>query len=617
MRFLRKLAEWWRRAGGRTRTFVLVAAVVCLHVLVSFALAILADGGPGIAPSASPGASAAASRTIAYNEFNDLVKAGRIKEATISATKVEAIDANGGKVVLNHDRWLYSSSFPKELAEAGVQVKFPEPGEGMTSILGTIASVVLPIVMIVMFSGIVFVLWMQARHLLSTTWPPKTETSTIRFADVAGQEESKFELAEIKMFLRNPEAYERVGARPPRGVLLVGPPGTGKTLLAKALAGEAGANFIAVSGSDFSSMFVGVGRSKVEKLFREARKQAPCIVFIDEIDSLTRRRGAGSSDLARESDTTLNQLLVEMDGFKAKDGIIVVGATNRIDVLDPAILRPGRFDRHVHVGLPTLSGRKEILEVHVRNRPIAPDVDLEVVSRGTPGFSGADLANLVNEAAILAARDGAEMISAAHFEEARDKVLMGLQRRSMVLDKDELRLIAVHESGHALLACKLKDSDPVHQATIVPRGQSLGLVMRLPIRDRVVVRRSKLDADMTVLMGGRAAEEIVLGPENVSNGAAADIDQATTIARNMVTQWGMSERIGMVRVAKGEASHDPTVEQEVRRIIEEAYGRAKRIIEENKAALDALTDALLERETLDGDDVRRIVEEASHLPQVA
>jgi len=464
-----------------------------------------------------------------------------------------------------------------------------------------------------------YIIWMQSRQLLTTNWPKRDSTSTVRFSDVAGQEESKFELEEIKTFLRNPESYDKVGARPPRGVLLVGPPGTGKTLLAKALAGEAGASFISVSGSDFSASFVGVGRNRVEKLFREARKQAPCIIFIDEIDSLARSRGGGGrpSDVSREQDTTLNQLLVEMDGFKTKDGIIVVGATNRVDVLDPAVLRPGRFDRHVHVGLPTLSGRKEILEVHTKGRPLAKDVDLDVIARGTPGFSGADLANLVNEASILAARAEATEVTPANFEEARDKVIMGLQRRSMALDEDEKNLIAVHESGHALLACKLEASDPVHQATIIPRGRSLGLVMRLPVQDRVTVRRAKLEADLIVLMGGRAAEELVLGPENVSNGAAADISQATDIARDMVSQWGMSERIGMVRVSRPDGSPDQIVEEEVRRLIEVSYAKAREILISNRAGLDALTNALLDRETLDGDEVRRVVSQASSVDTAA
>jgi len=567
---------------------------------------------PKIVAEAIMGASDKGSRTIDYTEFLRLVKEGSIKEARISSETVEAIDTEGNVLVLNHDRWLYHATFPKELAEAGVEVKFPEVKESLfATVVGAVVTVVLPLMMLMMFAAVGFFIWLQTRHIFSGKWPVTDRGNTMSFADVAGQEETKFELAEIEAFLRNPGAYERVGARPPRGVLLVGPPGTGKTLLARALAGEAGASFIAVSGSDFSAMFVGVGRNKVEKLFREARKRAPCIVFIDEIDSLARQRGGSGSDVSREQDTTLNQLLIEMDGFRTKDGIIVVAATNRIDVLDPAILRPGRFDRHIHVGLPTLSGRKDILAVHVKNRPLAADVDLEKIARGTPGFSGADLANLVNEAAILAARVGAAEITPEDFEEARDKVIMGLQRRSMSLDEEERRLIAVHEAGHAVLACKLSDSDPVHQATIIPRGRSLGLVMRLPLRDRVTVRRAKLEADLTVLMGGRAAEEIVLGPENITNGASADIQEATRIARSMVSEWGMSSRIGMVRIPHREgAPSDNVVEEEVRSIIDDAYGRARNILTESRAALDALTDSLLEHETLDGDSVRRIVSQA-------
>lgn len=611
MGILKKLLESWKKVDWRAKAVVILSIVLVAQVVVG-GLALRAEREAANARNGGAPAEAMSSagpRTVAYSEFHQLYTSGRIKEATISYNRIEAVDKDGKKIVLNHDRWLYSANFPRELAEAGVEVKFPDPNENaLANFFGTFISVVIPLLMVVMFAGIGFIFWMQARHVFSTSWPNKTPGSAVRFADVAGQEETKFELEEIKTFLKNPSAYERVGAKPPRGVLLVGPPGTGKTLLAKALAGEAGAKFISVSGSDFSQMFVGAGRNRVEKLFREARKNAPCIVFIDEIDSLGRRRGDSSSDVSREQDTTLNQLLVEMDGFETKDGIIVVGATNRVDVLDPAVLRPGRFDRHVHVGLPTLSGRKDILQVHVKGRPIAADVDLEVISRGTPGFSGADLENLVNEAAILAARAEASEITAANFEEARDKVIMGLQRRSLALDEEEKKLIAVHESGHALLACMLPASDPVHQATIIPRGRSLGLVMRLPMRDRVTVRRAKLEADLTVLMGGRAAEELVLGKENVTNGAEADIEQATSMARDMVTRWGLSDKVGMVRLIRPEgAAQDPAVETEIRRIIEDSYARAKELLEANRTGLDALTKALLERETLDGDEVRRIV----------
>jgi len=614
MGILKRLVESWKKVDWRAKAAAILALALVAQVVVG-ALAIQAERGAAARKdgAVAEAGDSGAPRTVGYTEFHQLYTSGRLKEATISYNKIEAVEKDGRKIVLNHDRWLYSASFPRELAEAGVEVKFPDPNDNAVyNFFGTFISVVTPLLMIVMFAGIGFIFWMQSKHMFSASWPHKTPESSVRFADVAGQEESKFELEEIKTFLRDPGAYEKVGAKPPRGVLLVGPPGTGKTLLAKALAGEAGAKFISVSGSDFSQMFVGAGRNRVEKLFREARRSAPCIVFIDEIDSLGRRRGASSSDVSREQDTTLNQLLVEMDGFKTKDGIIVVGATNRVDVLDPAVLRPGRFDRHVHVGLPTLSGRRDILQVHVKGRPIAADVDLEVISRGTPGFSGADLENLVNEAAILAARSEASEITAANFEEARDKVLMGLQRRSMALADEEKNLIAVHESGHALLACKLPASDPVHQATIIPRGRSLGLVMRLPMRDRVTVRRAKLEADLIVLMGGRAAEELVLGKENVTSGAEADIEQATSMARDMVTRWGMSEKIGMVRVVRPEGSaQDPAVEAEIRRIIEDSYAEARKLLEANREGLDALTRALLDRETLDGEEVRRVVDEAA------
>jgi len=553
-------------------------------------------------------ASSEEEKSVDYSEFMKMVADGKIAKALVTQTKVDGEDKDGNHFILHHDRWLFATSFPKELAEAGVDVRFPSPDDRTA---GEMAQSVLQGLVSFIFIGFIVIisvfLLMNLRGSMMGGWPNVFKDKTVRFSDVAGQAESKFELEEIKEFLQNPAAFEATGAKPPRGILMVGPPGTGKTLLAKALAGEAGVNFIPVTGSDFSAMFVGVGRNRVEKLFRKARRCAPCIIFIDEIDSVARRRGAGSSDVSREQDTTLNQLLTEMNGFKPRDGIVVIGATNRIDVLDPAVLRPGRFDRHVHVNHSDMDGRREILEVHARSKPLSKDVDLAVVARGTPGFSGADLENLVNEAAILAARQRMKEITPAHFEEARDKVLMGLQRKSMVLDETERKLIAVHEAGHAVVACLTPGSDPVHQATIIPRGRSLGLVMRLPERDRISVPKSRLVADLDVMMAGRAAEELVFGPEHVTTGAASDIEEATKLARRMVAEWGMSAEIGMVKVVDGEGKMPAAAEAEVRKTIDEAYGRARTLLNDNRAVLDRVSGALLERSTLDGDEVRELV----------
>lgn len=546
-------------------------------------------------------------KEVGYSEFLTLVKDHKISSAKIQSSKVEALGEDGQKYTLNHDRWLFSTTFPKDLAEAGVDVTFPGPEDkSLGEIVSYIVGIIFQITFLALLGLVGFVFLRNATGGMSS-WPELAKENTIRFSDIAGQDETKFELEEVKDFLSNPAAYEVTGAKPPRGVLMVGPPGTGKTMLAKALANEAGVNFFAITGSDFSAMFVGVGRNRVVKLFKEARKHAPCIIFIDEIDSVARKRGGGSSDVGREQDTTLNQLLTEMNGFQPRDGIVVIGATNRIDVLDPALTRPGRFDRHIFVNHSDMDGRKAILEVHVKNKPIDADVDLQVVARGTPGFSGADLENLVNEAAILAARAKMKTINASHFEEARDKVLMGLQRKSLVLDDQDVNLIAVHEAGHAVVATLTKGSDPVHQATIIPRGAALGLVMRLPERDRFSVPLSKLYADLDVAMAGRAAEEIVLGKENVTTGASGDIEQATSLAKKMVTEWGMSDVIGMVRAVDINGKPTAAAEPEIRRLIDEAYGRAKSLLETNRDGLDRLVQALLEKKTLDGIEVAEIV----------
>ncbi len=444
----------------------------------------------------------------------------------------------------------------------------------------------------------------------------------VTFEDVAGVEEAKEELTEIIEFLRDPKKFTRLGGRIPKGVLLVGPPGTGKTLMARAIAGEAGVPFFSISGSDFVEMFVGVGASRVRDLFNQGKKNAPCIIFIDEIDAVGRHRGAGLGGGHDEREQTLNQLLVEMDGFESNEGVILISATNRPDVLDPALLRPGRFDRQVVVPTPDVKGREAILRVHTRRSPLAPDVDLSVLARGTPGFSGADLENMVNEAALLAARRNKDALEMEDFEDAKDKVMMGTERRSLILTDEQKHQTAYHESGHALVAKLLPGTDPVHKVTIIPRGRALGLTQMLPEDDRYTHDREYLRNQLAVLLGGRAAEEIVLG--TLTTGAGHDIEQATAIARNMVCKWGMSSKLGPLSFGAREEqiflgreiaqhrdySEDTAriIDQEVRRLVDEAQKTALRLLTENRDKLDAIAKALLEVETLDAEAVEAIVE---------
>ncbi len=445
----------------------------------------------------------------------------------------------------------------------------------------------------------------------------------VTFEDVAGIDEAKNELQEIVEFLRDPQKFQRLGGKIPKGCLLVGPPGTGKTLLARAIAGEANVPFFTISGSDFVEMFVGVGASRVRDMFEQGKKNAPCIIFIDEIDAVGRHRGAGLGGGNDEREQTLNQMLVEMDGFESNEGVILIAATNRPDVLDPALLRPGRFDRQVVVPNPDVNGRERILKVHMRKVPLASDVDPRVIARGTPGFSGADLANLVNEAALLAARIGKRVVAMAEFESAKDKVLMGAERRSMVMSDDEKRMTAYHEGGHAICSISQEHCDPVHKATIIPRGRALGLVMSLPEGDRYSMSKAKLLAELVKAMGGRAAEEIIFGPDNVSNGASGDIKQATEITRRMVTEWGMSDLLGMVSygdngqdlflgqsIQQHKSISEATAQEidaEVKRIIGHAYSEAKRILTERLNDLHALARGLLEYETLSGEEIRMVL----------
>ncbi len=453
-----------------------------------------------------------------------------------------------------------------------------------------------------------------------------TEThGKVTFEDVAGVDEAKQDLEEIVEFLKDPGKFQRLGGRIPRGVLLVGPPGTGKTLIARAVAGEANVPFFTISGSDFVEMFVGVGASRVRDMFEQAKKNAPCIIFIDEIDAVGRHRGAGLGGGNDEREQTLNQLLVEMDGFEANEGIILIAATNRPDVLDPALLRPGRFDRQVVVPNPDVQGREKILKVHVRKVPLAPDVDLKVLARGTPGFSGADLMNLVNEGALLAARRNKRFVTMAEFEDAKDKLMMGAERRTLSLTEEDKKLTAYHEAGHALLAIKMDASDPIHKATIIPRGRALGMVMRLPERDQVSLTRRKAYADLAVAMGGRVAEEEIFGYEKVTSGASADIKMATGLARAMATEWGMSDKLGPLlygdnqdevflgrsMVSRQVHMSDETqqiVDAEVKRFVDEGYITAQKVIRENIDQLHTIAKALLEYETLTGDEIRNLMD---------
>jgi cell division protease FtsH len=517
-----------------------------------------------------------------------------------------------------------SEQFIKRLEDAGVPILAKEPKGGITAII--IAA--LPWIVIL---GLWFFLLRQLQAGGSRAFAfgkskaklLAGDTPKVTFADVAGADEAKVELQEIIEFLKDPQKFTRLGGRLPKGALLVGPPGTGKTLLAKAVAGEAGRPFFSMSGSDFVEMFVGVGASRVRDLFEQGKSHAPCIIFIDEIDAVGRHRGAGLGGGHDEREQTLNQLLVEMDGFESNEGVILVAATNRPDVLDPALLRPGRFDRTIVVDAPDVRGREGILRVHTRKIPLASDVRLDTIAKGTPGMAGADLANLVNEAAVLAARRNKTLVDMRDFEDAKDKVMLGVERRSLVLTEAERKLTAYHEAGHAIVALKIPGSDPVHKVTIVPRGRALGLTASLPEVDRHNYSKDWLIGSLAMFFGGRVAEEIIFGADKVTTGAGNDIERATALARRMVTQFGMSEVIGPLAVGDKEQEiflgrefaqrreiserTAQMVDDEVKRLIDEAYARAMGIISENRELLDRIADALLERETIDRDDLDRLV----------
>ena len=558
---------------------------------------------------------------IAYSDFLRLLDQGAVAGLVLKEDKLAIRTHAGGYTVT-----LLPDGFAPELAArasaAGVELTFlaPEDRRFTDLLISLIPALILLGPILYLLGG-----GFGRNGLLGIGRSPAQlidpKRNGLSFADVAGVEDAKEELSEVIAFLKDPARFQSLGGRMPKGLLLLGPPGTGKTLLARAVAGEAKVPFFSISGSEFVEMFVGLGARRVRSLFRVARKQAPCIIFIDEIDAVGRRRnGGGGSGGHDEHDQTLNQLLVEIDGFDPSEGVVLIGATNRQDVLDPALLRPGRFDRRVNVGNPDLKGRHQILSVHLRKLKLATGVDPLTIARGTPGFSGADLANLVNEAALIAARRGAESVDAPDFEMARDKVLMGAERRSLTMSAEERRLTAYHEAGHALVALNEPDSDPLHKATIMPRGGSLGMVVRLPERDRVSATRAKLEADLAIAMGGRAAEELIFGPERITTGAAADIEMATHIARNMVCKWGMSARLGLVTYAEEgapatgydkAAMSDSTatlINDEVRLILERSYARAKTVLTERSHSLHALAVALLEYETLDADAIRAIVD---------
>ncbi len=568
-----------------------------------------------------------ASNEVAYSTFLDKVDQGTVKDASISR---EAIiwTSSAGEKFRTRPLPVQDPTLVPTLREKGVTVS--ARAEEGSSIWYVLLVQSLPFLL---FLGIAFFVVRQMQKNSgaggamgfgkSRAKMLTQKEGRVTFEDVAGIDEAREELEEIVEFLKDPSKFARLGGKIPKGALLVGSPGTGKTLLARAIAGEAGVPFFTISGSDFVEMFVGVGASRVRDMFEQAKKSAPCIVFIDEIDAVGRHRGAGLGNGNDEREQTLNQLLVEMDGFEANEGIIIIAATNRPDVLDPALLRPGRFDRQVVVPRPDIEGRVKILEVHMKKTPLAPDVDARVIARGTPGFSGADLANLVNEAALTAARKGKRLVAMLEFEEAKDKVMMGAERRSMVMTDDEKRMTAYHEAGHAIVSIHEVASDPIHKATIIPRGRALGMVMRLPERDSYSYHRDKMYANLAVAMGGRVAEEVIFGYDKVSSGASSDIQYATGLARDMVTKWGMSDKVGPVEYAQpegesflGYSSSQPVrmsnataqlIDDEIKSIVEGGLNRAKALLSEHIDQLHTLAAALLEYETLSGDEIKQLI----------
>ncbi|MFN4024294.1 MAG: ATP-dependent zinc metalloprotease FtsH [Hyphomonas sp.] len=583
--------------------------------LLVIGMAVMMGGNPEVARA----------QPTKLSEIYALAEQGRLTEATLGNTTIIA-KTTDGQTLKSELRQLDMKT--EEILSANNVPFAVKPDTGRNNV----ASVLLSLLPILLIVGFVFFMMRQmqgggtrgamsfgkSRARLLTE-----KQGRVTFDDVAGVDEAKEELQEIVEFLQDPSKFQRLGGKIPKGALLVGPPGTGKTLLARAVAGEAGVPFFTISGSDFVEMFVGVGASRVRDMFEQAKRSAPCIIFIDEIDAVGRSRGAGLGGGNDEREQTLNQLLVEMDGFEANEGIIIMAATNRPDVLDPALLRPGRFDRQVTVGNPDIIGREKILKVHMRNVPLAKDVETKTIARGTPGFSGADLANLVNEAALLAARRGKRVVSMMEFEDAKDKVLMGPERRSMVMSEKEKILTAWHEAGHAIVALRVPSADPVHKATIIPRGRALGMVMQLPEDDKLSMSKVEMTSRLAIIMGGRVAEELKFGDDNVTAGAASDIQQATRLARAMVTRWGYSDVIGPVDYGSDQgdvflgqqlmqSSHiseetSRKIEEEVRKLIEQGKVDARKIMTENRHEWEAIANGLLEYETLSGEEIAELL----------
>ena len=567
----------------------------------------------------NPAGRTGAASEISYSQLLTKVDAGEIKEAKLQGENVRVLDSQGRTYLAVAPP--QSQDLVKRLETNGADIDFQsaQPSGWMTLLTS-----LLPIILLIGV-WVFFMRQMQGAGRGAMGFGKSkarllTENKNrVTFEDVAGVDEAKEELQEVVEFLKDPGKFQRLGGKIPKGALLVGPPGTGKTLIARAVAGEAGVPFFSISGSDFVEMFVGVGASRVRDMFEQAKKNAPCIIFIDEIDAVGRHRGAGLGGGNDEREQTLNQLLVEMDGFESNEGIILIAATNRPDVLDPALLRPGRFDRQVVVPNPDITGRERILRVHMRNVPLSADVDVRVIARGTPGFSGADLANLVNEAALMAARKNRRMVTMRDFEDAKDKVMMGAERRSMVMSDDEKRNTAYHEGGHALVALTVPSADPVHKATIIPRGRALGMVMQLPEGDRYSMNYEQMTSRLAIMMGGRVAEELILGKDRVTSGASSDIQAATSLARNMVTRWGYSDKLGLVSygdnqeevflghsVSRTQNVSEATanvIDAEVKRLVQAGYDEAKRILTERIEDLHTLAKALLEYETLSGDEI--------------
>ncbi|MEM9739208.1 MAG: ATP-dependent zinc metalloprotease FtsH [Pseudomonadota bacterium] len=560
---------------------------------------------------------------ISYSELLQLSESGEIRSVTIKENSATGTTADGRDFVTQWGG--LEMDVGQELADNGANVTFEASG-GNT--LGAIFINLIPVLLIL---GLFLFMMRQmqgggrggamsfgkSRARLLTE-----KQGRVTFDDVAGVDEAKEELQEIVEFLKDPSKFQRLGGKIPKGALLVGPPGTGKTLIARAVAGEANVPFFTISGSDFVEMFVGVGASRVRDMFEQAKRSAPCIIFIDEIDAVGRSRGAGLGGGNDEREQTLNQLLVEMDGFETNEGIILIAATNRPDVLDAALLRPGRFDRQVTVGNPDVLGREKILKVHMRNVPIAKDVNAKVIARGTPGFSGADLANLVNEAALLAARRGKRVVAAKEFDDAKDKVMMGAERRSMVMTEEEKQLTAWHEAGHAIVSIKVPEADPIHKATIIPRGRALGMVQYLPEGDRISMSFKQMTSRLATAMGGRVAEELKFGSENVTSGAASDIKMATQLARAMITEWGFSDVVGpidysdngeqkIVRNASASEETSRKIEEEVRALVQGGMDDARRIMTDYEKEWSAIAEALLEYETLTGDEILSLINDGT------